>query len=117
VLGLGGRYSYGDETLFHDIVRALGAVNVAAENGLDGYDAVSAELILRWDPEWIVTGADNGKRAEAIARIMSDPALALTTAVRKGQIVALDNRVFLPMSPYTALLLDALGRELYPEQN
>jgi iron complex transport system substrate-binding protein len=116
VLGLGGNYSYGDETLFHDVLRVLGAVNVAGENGLHGYDAVSRELTLRWDPEWIVTGADSGKQAEAVRRITSDPVMALTTAARKGQVVALDNRVFLPMSPFTALLLDELGRALYPEQ-
>ena len=114
ILGFGGRYSYGDRTLFHDIVRAIGAVNVGAEHGLHGYDAISSEQILRWDPEWIVTGSARGKSAETLQRLLDDPAVQLTTAARKGQILVLENHVFLPMSPFTVLLLDALSESIYP---
>jgi iron complex transport system substrate-binding protein len=113
ILGFGGRYSYGDRTLFDDIVRAVGGVNVGAEHGLHGYDAISAEQILRWDPEWIVTGSAKGKSAEALQRLLDDPAVQLTTAARKGQILVFENHVFLPMSPFTVLLLDALSESIY----
>lgn len=114
ILGFGGRYSYGDRTLFHDIVRALGAVNVGAEHGLHGYDAISTEQVLRWDPEWIVSGSAKGKSAETLQRFLDDPAIRLTTAARKGQILVFENHVFLPMSPFTVLLLDALSESIYP---
>ena len=114
ILGFGGRYSYGDRTLFHDIVRAIGAVNVGAENGLHGYDAISTEQILRWDPEWIVTGSAKGQSAETLQRLLADPAVQLTTAARKGQILVFENHVFLPMSPFTVLMLDALSQSIYP---
>ncbi|MCS7024292.1 MAG: ABC transporter substrate-binding protein [Bryobacteraceae bacterium] len=113
ILGLGGRYSYGQETLFHDIVHTLGGVNVGAEAGLRGYDAINSEQILRADPEWIVAGADFGKTAQQRAKLLSDPAIALTQAAKNGRILVFDQRVFLPMSPYTRLLLEALGDELY----
>ncbi|MGH9784260.1 MAG: ABC transporter substrate-binding protein, partial [Terriglobia bacterium] len=54
ILGFSGRYSYGDQTLFHDIVRTLGGINVGAEGGLKGYAGVNSEQIARWDPEWII---------------------------------------------------------------
>jgi cobalamin transport system substrate-binding protein len=114
ILGYGGRYSYGDGTLFDDIVRTVGGVNVGAEHGLHGYDAISTEQILRWNPEWIVSGAPKGKSAETLKRLLDDPAVQLTTAARKGQILVLENHVFLPMSPFTALLLDALSESIYP---
>lgn len=113
ILGFGGRYSYGDETLFHDIVKALGGVNVGAEGGLRGYDDVNSEQIVRWDPEWIVAGADPGKAEERLRRLLDDPAIALTQAARNGRIVVLDQHVFLPMSPFTTLILDAMGEALY----
>jgi|GEM_PF-4114150 len=97
ILGFGGRYSYGDQTLFHDIVRAIGAVNVGAEHGLHGYDMISTEQILRWDPEWIVSGAAKGKSPETLQRLMEDPAVRLTTAAGKGQILVFENHVFLPV--------------------
>lgn len=113
VLGMGGRSSYGDETLFHDVLTTLGAINVGAEGGLHGYSSVNTEQILRWDPEWIVIGADADKFDAQRARLLADPAIALTQAARNGRIVVLDQRVFLPMSPFTTRMLDALGKAFY----
>lgn len=113
VLGLAGRYSYGSETLFHDVLRTLGAVNVAAEGGLRGYDPVSPELIVLWAPDWIVCGADPGRQEERKTRLLSEPGLAATPAGQAGRIIVLDNRVFLSMSPLIRILLDRLGEALY----
>lgn len=113
ILGFGGRYSYGARTLFHDIVTTLGGVNVGAEGGLDGYDSVSTEQILRWDPEWIVASGDPGKEQQVRERLLEDPAIALTQAAREGKILVYDQRIFLPMSPYTIRILETLARDLY----
>lgn len=113
VLGYGGQYSYGTGTVFHDVVETLGARNVAAEGGLRGYGGVNGEQIVRWNPEWIFTGANEGQAAQTLSRLMNDPAVSLTEAARNGRIVVLDNRVFLPMSPFTAKLLEAMGDALY----
>lgn len=113
-----GRSSYGDQTLFHDIVRTVGGINIGAEHGLRGYDAVSTEQIIRWDPEWIVTGSALGRSAEMLNLMLQDPAISLTTAARKGQILVFDSNVFIPMSPFTSLMLEALGESLYgPDPN
>ena len=114
VLGLGGRYSYGDQTLFDDIVRTVGGINIGATHGLHGYDRISSEQILRWNPEWIVAGAAKGNAAEVLHRLLKDPAIQLTTAAQTGQILVLENNVFLPMSPYSVLMLDAMSNALYP---
>lgn len=113
ILGLGGRYSYGTETLFNDIVEKLGGVNVGAENGLKGYDSVNFEQIIRWDPEWIFAGAEPGQEKQLLASLLADPAISLTTAAKKGQIVVLDFRTFLPMSPFTTRLVKAMAEALY----
>jgi iron complex transport system substrate-binding protein len=117
ILGLGGRYSYGRKTLFQDIVTKLGGVNVGAENGLVGYDSVNFEQIVRWDPEWIVAGAKTGNTKQVLATLMSDPAISLTQAARNGHIVVIDNRVFLPMSPYTSIFVRAIAEAIYGQQH
>src|SRR5262245_18275112 len=117
ILGFGGRYIYGDQTLFHDIVRTVGGINVGAENGLRGYDSISAERILRWNPDWIVAGSAKGESASVLRRLIEDPALGLTTAAKEGQILVFEDHIFLPMSPFTALLLDALSEALYANKN
>jgi iron complex transport system substrate-binding protein len=117
VLGLGGRYSYGSKTLFQDIVTRLGGVNVGAENGIVGYDSVNFEQIVRWDPEWIVAGAKTGDTKQVLATLMSDPAISLTQAARNGHIVVIDNRVLLPMSPYTSILVQAIAEAIYGQRH
>ncbi|MFZ0300153.1 MAG: ABC transporter substrate-binding protein [Candidatus Sulfotelmatobacter sp.] len=113
ILALGGRYSYGKKTLFQDIVTKLGGINVGAENGLVGYDSVNFEQIVRWDPEWIIAGAKTGNTKQVLATLMSDPAISLTQAARNGHIVVVDNRVFLPMSPYTSIFVQAIADAIY----
>lgn len=115
VLGLGGTYGYGSRTLFADILRVLGADNVAARHGLVGYDRVTDEHIVRWDPEWIVAGADRGTAPETRARLLARPAIAATRAARHGHVVVFENQVFLPLSPFSAQLVEALSRALYAE--
>ncbi|PYS26521.1 MAG: hypothetical protein DMG11_19615 [Acidobacteria bacterium] len=113
ILGYTAGYSYGEQTLFDDIVRAAGGTNVGAENGLRGYEPVNTEQILRWNPEWIISSAAQGQPDSVLRRLMEDPAIALTTAARKGQVLVLENNVFLPMSPFTRLFLDVLSEALY----
>lgn len=113
VLGMGGQFSYGTETVFHDALETLGARNVAAEGGLRGYDGINGEQIIQWNPEWIFTGANEGQIEQTLSRMRNDPAISLTDAARNGRIVVLDNRVFLPMSPLTVRLLEAMGDALY----
>lgn len=117
VLGYQFVYSYGRETLFNDIVETVGGINVGAEHGLRLYDAVNSEQVLRWDPDWIVTGANRGESDQTLRRLLSDPALRLTAAARNGRILVLDMNVFLPRSPFTARMLAALGDALWgPER-
>jgi iron complex transport system substrate-binding protein len=117
VLGLGGTYSYGSQTLMTDILRVLGAENVAATNGMVGYDRVTDEHIVRWNPEWIVAGADRGQVAAVRQRLLASPAIAATAAAEHGQILVLENNVFLPLSPFTAAFVDALSLAFYGERS
>ena len=113
ILGMGGRSSYGDQTLFHDIVKTLGGINVGAEGGLRGYNSVNTEQIVQWNPQWIIAGADRGKTKEVLDRMLQDPGIAITQAARDGHIVVLENNVFLPMSPFTTLFVNAIAEAIY----
>jgi iron complex transport system substrate-binding protein len=113
ILGLGGHYTYGSETLFQDVVTFLRGVNVAAEHGIVGYDSVDFEQIVRWDPEWIVAGADEGEMSSVREELMRDPAISITRAAREGHILVLDNRTFLAKSPFAAQMVREMAGALY----
>jgi iron complex transport system substrate-binding protein len=113
VLGFAGKFSYGDETMFDDVIRTLGGINVAAENGLHGYTSLNSEQIVKWNPDWILAGANRGQTQTAARQLLNDPAVALTAAAQNGRVLVLENNVFMPMSPYTTLVLKAVGDALY----
>jgi iron complex transport system substrate-binding protein len=113
VMGFGGTYTYGSDTLLNDILRVLGAENVAARHGFVGYGHVTGEHIIRWNPDWIVAGADRGHADTVRARLLANPAIAATTAGRRRQVVVFENRIFLPLSPFTAAFVEALADALY----
>jgi iron complex transport system substrate-binding protein len=113
ILGYSGGFTYGANTLFDDIVRTLGGVNVGAEGGLKGYDEATSEQIIRWNPDWIITSADSGKEKQVLASLMADPGIALTNAARNKRIVVVPTNVFLPMSPFTANFVTLLAEKLY----
>ena len=113
IMGLGKHYGYGSATLFNDIVKSLGGVNPAADAGVKGYDMVNAEQIARWNPEWIVSSASEGHVEETRKQILEDPGVALTDAGRSGHVLVLENRVFLPMSPYSTARVTAIAEALW----
>ncbi len=109
-------YSYGEATLFHDVVTSLGAVNVGAEQGLVGYDGISAEDIAAWNPDWIVTGAAPGQGDALLRSLLAEPAVASTFAARAGQILVLPNATFLSVTHSAVELAEALADALRREQ-
>ena len=65
------------------------------------------------NPEWIVTGADQGKTKEALARMLADPSIAATEAAHKRHILVFEFHIFLPLSPYTRLLVTEMAKGIY----
>ena len=108
-------YSYGTETIFHDIVSALGATNVAAEQGMVSYGRVSSEQVARWNPDWIVTGALPGAGSGDQTTLLRDPAFAVTEAGRNGRILVLPPHIFLSTSHRVIDLAERLAVALYPD--
>jgi ABC-type hemin transport system substrate-binding protein len=115
VLAFGGTYSYGARTLLADIFRVLGAENLAETNGFVGYDRVTDEHIVRWNPDWIVTGAPRGRVEETRRAVLERPAVAGTNAARSGRVIVIENPVFLPLSPFTSALVEVLSAAFYGE--
>lgn len=106
-------YTAGANTLFDDALEQIGAVNVAAEHGLQGFPQISAEQIAVWQPDYIVTGAARDKIDETRARLLANPIIAASKAGRAGRIIIIDDRYFLAVSQYVVLLVRELANNLY----
>ena len=106
--------TFGAGSLFDHILTELGAVNVAAEQGIGPHGMISGEQIAGWNPDWIVADAPAGEEDAVRRRILDQPGVAVTTAGRTGQVLVLDHRRFITMSHHAAGLIEAVAAALYP---
>jgi iron complex transport system substrate-binding protein len=106
-------YTAGANTTFDDMVRAAGAVNVSAGNGIDGFAKISAEKVIEWQPDFIVAGANHGEIDGVRKSLLADPVIAASKAGRAGRVVVLDNRHLLTVSQYVVRGVEDLADALY----
>ncbi len=106
-------FTAGSNTLFDDVVRAAGAVNVSAEQGIKSFARVNAEKILEWQPDFIITSANQGKEQIVRDRLLEDTAVAASKAGRAGRIIVIDNRHFLTVSQHVVRFVEDLANGIY----
>lgn len=103
----GSGFTAGANTLFDDTIRRAGGENLAATHGLKGFVQLSAEQVMAWQPDIIVSGAKGSEIDVTRARLLRDPALAETRAVKDGRLLIMDDRSYLAASQYA---IDAVER-------
>ena len=107
--------TFGAGSLIDHVLTELGAVNVAAEHGVGPHAAIGGEQIAAWNPDWIVADAPAGEEAAVRRRLLDHPAVAVTAAGRRGQILVIDHRRFITMSHHAAELTETVAAALYPD--
>jgi iron complex transport system substrate-binding protein len=109
----GSGYTAGGVTLFDDVIRQAGGVNVSAEHGMKGFGRVSGEQILEWQPDYLVCGAKPGEEEIVRRRLMDNPAIASSKAVKAGHLILMDTRDFLTTSHHVVNAVESLVDALY----
>jgi len=106
-------YTAGANTIFDDVVRASGAVNVSAEHGIKGFAKINSEKIIEWQPDFLITGANRGKEKSVHDRLLEDPAVETSKAGRAGRIIVIDNRHVLTVSHHVVRFVEDLANGIY----
>jgi iron complex transport system substrate-binding protein len=106
-------YTAGANTIFDDVARAAGAVNVSAEHGIKGFAKINSEKILEWRPDFLIAGANRGEGGLVRDRLLDDPAVASSEAGRAGRIIVIDSRHFLTVSHHVVQFVEDLANGLY----
>ncbi|MFI5274218.1 MAG: ABC transporter substrate-binding protein [Ktedonobacterales bacterium] len=106
-----GKGSYDDE-----VIRYAGGTNIfAGDSDLGGYPEVSAESIIKANPQVIVTveGAQYGGDPKTIA---ARPGWSVIAAVQNNRVYAMDaNNFSRPDAPRLVTALEDLAKALHPE--
>jgi iron complex transport system substrate-binding protein len=111
-----GGFTAGANTTFDEMVRAAGATNVSAENGIDGITKISVEKIIDWQPDFIIVGANQGEFDTVRHKLLADPVIAASRAGLAGRIIVIDNRHFLTVSQYVVHGVEDLAKGMYGQK-
>ena len=98
------------------IIEAAGALNVAAEAGVEGNQTTSLEGVIWMEPEIIIIPqpAEFGA-GEFLSDLLADASLAAVPAVRDRRVYVVESRYFTTLSFWNLIGIEQLGRLLWPE--
>jgi iron complex transport system substrate-binding protein len=98
------------------IIEAAGALNVAAEAGIESNQTTSLEGVISMEPEIIIIPqpAEFGA-GEFLDDLLADASLAAVPAVRDGRVYVVESRYFTTLSFWNLIGIEQLGRLLWPE--
>lgn len=109
-------YTAGSNTIFDDVVRSAGAVNVSAERGVKGFAKINSEKILEWQPDFLIAGAKPGNEKNVSDRLLESPAVASSKAGRSGRIIVIDTRHYLTVSHHVVRFVEDVANGLYGDR-
>lgn len=102
----------GANTAADAIIRYSGGVNPMS--AMQGYKAASEEYLLKAAPDAILMMSD-GKGGPTADQVFALPALKLTPAAKKQDLIVLDGPYMIGFGPRTAEAVRDLATKLYPE--
>ena len=107
-------YLFGSESGADVLITALGARDIAGENGWDGMKPMTDEALIAANPDLVLVMSDGLASAGGIDALLADkPALGLTAAGERRRFVDMDDGDILSFGPRLPDVLDALARAVY----
>ena len=107
-------YIAGHGTTFDDVCQHAGAINVAAEAGVQGHAPVSSEKVLTWRIDALVL--EGPDRASALAWVRQAAPYKYLDAARLGRCVLLPEALLASVSQHRVDAYEALAQALHPER-
>lgn len=101
-------YTGGEGTFVHRIIETAGGNNIAADANISGYKQISQEIVVKYNPEWIVLN-------DGATQIPQTEAYNNTYAVQHDQIVVLQEEYISQPAPRIVLSVVTLAKALHPE--
>lgn len=105
---LGGKGSGADS-----IIEAAGAADVGVELGLGGFTPLTAEALVKAQPEAFLVMSKGLDSVQGMDGLLKLPGVAQTPAAAARRVVAIEDGVLLNFGPRTALVVTALAEGLH----
>jgi iron complex transport system substrate-binding protein len=104
----------GRDTTFDDVCRHAGALNVAAEAGLQGHAPTPAEAMLGWKIDALVISDD--ERGDIASRLAELPPYKFLAATKAKRFVRISGPAMASISQARLDAYEQLARALHPER-
>jgi iron complex transport system substrate-binding protein len=105
-------FTAGAGTTFQDLCDHAGALNVAAEAGLQGHAPTPSEKLLVWRVEVLVAAGDDPIQS----RLGELPHYRALPAFKAGRVVVIPGPMMSTVSHHRIATYEALARALHPER-
>jgi len=103
-------YSFGSGVFLNELVTTCGARNIFEEE--TGWISVNAETVLERNPDVLLTNVPD---PHAVQNILSRPGWDQITAVKNGNVFAIDQETSSQPAPGITEALSAIASAVYPE--
>ncbi len=107
-------FTAGSGTTFQDLCDHAGALNVAAEAGLEGHAPTPGEQVLSWRTEVLVAPGEPG--LDMLARLKELPPYKFLSALKQGRVVELPGALMAATSQARIDGYERLAKALHPER-
>jgi iron complex transport system substrate-binding protein len=105
-------FTAGAGTTFQDLCEHAGAINVAAEAGLQGHAPTPGEKVLSWRTEVLVAPGEPG--LDMLARLRELPPYKFLPALKQGRVVELPGALMAATSQARIDGYERLAKALHP---
>ncbi|WP_422928019.1 ABC transporter substrate-binding protein [Singulisphaera sp. PoT] len=107
-------FTSGKKTTIDDIIRDAGALNVAAEMGLEGSVEIPPERVVAADPDIVLLSL--WKDDERQAQVANHPILRQLRAVKENRLVTIEGRYITSISQFVVEGAERLAKALHPDR-
>lgn len=101
-------FTAGEGTIIDQMIEEAGGTNVAAEAGIEGFQAISDEVVADQDPEWLILNSDQPTPP-------ASEAYQGTTAVEQGQVLVIDTHKLNQPAPRSVDAVAQMAETFHPE--
>ncbi len=107
--------SVGPKTLIHQIITLAGGKNIVQDADTD-YPKISAEVILKRNPQVIIFPLFHGTNALTAEQIRARPGWGGVKAIKEGRVLSVDANLISRPGPRVAQAVEELARIIHPEK-
>jgi iron complex transport system substrate-binding protein len=99
----------GADTIINDAAAYAGLVNLAARLKLNGWAALSQEVLVTLNPDFVIASGDPTRKKELQTQLLKSPAWQKLKAVQAGRLIVVPERELYTVSHHVTKLVRTLA--------